>query len=259
MRPYTPNITQLQQANSTTYTDLIGLQMGLPRLPAETSESYLKRLSAGSGMIRTHPYKGVLNEINLQLGVVPKWYINLALPVGTAVSISIAGVMVDNNPTVPLLVFDADTTWNWRMLSSVAADLNAFFPATLLVPDGPAFQLARQTNSSWSFSENITGIQSQLRFTGIRVGSELFNQSVPAYNLTVDGAITFSTEPPIGTKITYNYITTPYNLVGSPVALIGLTDPEFASVATTPDSSLAYQVSEFIQSIMSIDRSYWAV
>lgn len=261
MSSYAPNITQIQEVNSTTYADTIGLQFGLPRLLGETATQYVKRLEFAANLTRTAPYPGALNNINLSLGLEPAPYINLQLTDPSTgpyvVTSSIAGIVI-NNTTVPLLTFDQDTMWDWQMLSEVVANIN-FIPnvtATLLVPDGPAFQIARQTNSLWSFAEEVTGIQYQLKFSGVVAGSVLFDQNVPPYTLT-GSLLTFSSEPPAGTHITYNYIIGPYNLVGSPVALIGLTDPEFASVAETSNGVLAYQVSEFVQNIMGTDLSYW--
>ena len=49
----------------------------------------------------------------------------------------------------------------------------------------------------------------------------------------------------------------PYEIVMSEVGLISLTDPAFAAMAATPSGSLAYQVREFPQSIISRDRAYW--
>jgi hypothetical protein len=246
-----------QVANSTTYIDLLGLQLGLIRIPGESAINYLKRLEAASVLRRDHPYEGALNEINLQLGLAPSKYINIQLPVDTVVKASIAGVIIGTHPIIPLVQFDTDSMWNFRMLSDVVVDINKLVPATLLVADGPAFQIARQTNSIWSFSESISSNPTRLLQTGIQVGSEVFNQSVPPYTLTSDGLIKFTTDPDGGTEITYNYVVTPYNLVGAPVSMIGFTDPEFASVATTTGNVLSYQVSEFLQAIMTADRSYW--
>ncbi len=259
---YTPNIPNLQISNSTSYADLLGLQLGLPRLQGETTNAYVKRLEFAAHLRRTHPYEGALNEINLQLGVEPATYINVELGANTIISCSIAGIVLDNDPsakvTIPLLEFDNDTMWDWRLLSDIVLDLNDYVPATLLVADGPAFQLARQSNSLWSFAEAVSGVQSKLKYSGIQVGSEMFNQTVPTYTLTEDGELLFSAEPPSSLTITYNYISTPYALVGSPVALIGFLDPEFSSVAVTSGSALAYQLREFIQQVMLTDRSYWA-
>ncbi len=255
---YIPNITQLQETNSTTYVDQLGIQLGLNRLQGETASNYLKRLEFASRLRREHPYEGALNEMSLQLGVEPAKYINIELADNQVVTSSIAGVVIGQNPPIPVLTFDADTMWNWRLLSDIVAGINTIVPATLLVADGPAFQIARQSNSFWSFSEAVSGVQLQLSNSGIQVGSELFNQVVPAYTLTSDGKLNFTIEPNDGTTITYNYVITPYNLVGSPIAMIGLTDPEFALVAANSNSSLAYQVREFVQALMLVDRSYWA-
>jgi len=259
----TPNIPQLQVTNSTSYADLLGLQLGLPRLQGETTNAYVKRLEFAAHLRRTHPYEGALNEINLQLGVEPAPYVNVELGSNTTISCSIAGVILGSDlstqVTIPLFEFDNDTMWNWRLLSDVVLDINDYVPATLLVADGPAFQLARQSNSLWSFAEGVSGVQNKLKYSGVQVGSELFNQTVPTYTLTSDGDLLFSAEPPSSLTITYNYIATPYNLVGAPIALIGFLDPEFSSAAVTSGSALAYQLREFIQQAMLIDRSYWAV
>lgn len=256
--PFTPNITELATTNSTTYADLVGLQVGLDRLQGESASDYVKRLEVATHLRREHPYEGALNEINLQLGMIPAKYLHIELPTSTVISVSLAGVIIGTHAAIPVVTFDSDTMWKWRSLSSVVADMNAIASTTLLVDDGPAFQLARQSNSLWSFAEDVQGLQIQLDFSGVIVGSELFNQIVPSYSLTSGGLLTFSVEPPAGTQITYNYVTASYDVVGAPVAMIGLKDPEFASVAANSTSTLAYQVREFIQAIMLEDRSYWA-
>lgn len=253
-----PNVNTVSQVNSTTYSDVIGLQLGLDRLPGETAERYVKRLEAAGHLRREHPYEGAINEINLRLGFAPQSYINVALSTPVTINVSIAGVVIGIAPIIPLLTFDMDNVWNWRQLSDVVADINLVVPATLLVDDGPALQLARQTNNLWAFSEQVNATQFQLAHTQITVGSEYFNQTVPPYILRQDGLLTFQGAPPNNLEITYNYLVSPYNIVGSPVALIGFTDPEFPSVAATGVSNLAYQVREFLQTIMLQDRSYWA-
>lgn len=254
----TPNVKTLSQINSTTYADVIGLQLGLDRLPGESSTDYVKRMETAGHLLRNHPYEGAVNEINLQLGFTPQPYIHIEMVNPTVMNISIAGIVIGVAPIIPLLTFDQDNVWKWRLLSEVVADINTITPATLLVDDGPAMQIARQTNNLWAFSEEIGGSQFQLKNSGIVVGSEFFNSEVPPYILRQDGLITFHGAPPGGLKITYNYIAKSYDIVGSPVALIGFTDPEFASVAATGVSNLAYQVKEFLQTIMLQDRSYWA-
>lgn len=49
----------------------------------------------------------------------------------------------------------------------------------------------------------------------------------------------------------------PYECVVSPVGLIALTEPSLPSLAVTSSGTLAYQMREFIQSIMTVDGSYW--
>lgn len=256
--PFNPNITNFRQQNSTSYADTVGLQFGLDRLQGESTQDYLKRLEFASRLRREHPYEGELNEVSLQLGFEPKAYLNCPSLDTTVLTISIGGVVIGNNSAIPLLTFDNDSMWKWRMLSEVVADMNAITPTTLLVDDGPAFQLARQSNFLTSFAEDISGSLVQLEHGGVVVGSEIFNQTVPSYIITASGLITFSAEVPVGTQVTYNYIVPDYDVVGSPVGMIGLKDPEFAGVAIAPDASLAYQIREFVQTLMRTDRSYWA-
>ena len=161
--------------------------IGLTRLAGETSNQYVKRLEYAVGLTRTHPYVGSLNEVNIQLGVEPAIYIGLNLSPNTIVTSTIAGITIANKPIIPLLTFDLDSMWDWRMLSDIVQDLNAATPgvATLLVSDGPALQIANQTNSLYSFGESlpISGLQIQLQHTGIQVGTELFSQTVSSYTL----------------------------------------------------------------------------
>jgi len=254
-----PTINSLEVYNSTTYADVLGLLLGLNRLQGETADKYLQRLEYAARLRRDHPYEGSLNQVTLALGFVPQKYIHLATGSWSIITISIAGVKIDSHTIIPILTFDSDGMWRWRMLSDVVADINTTIGslATLLVDDGPAFQLCHQSNSQWSIAEPITGIKYQLAFPGVQVGSEKFNTTVPSYTLTSDGVLTFSSEPIANTQITYNYILSPYDVVGSPVSLVGLLDNGFSDVAETPDGALAYQVKEYVQKIMTTDRSYW--
>lgn len=259
-------ISQLQETNSTTYTDIVGLQVGLPRLLGESASDYLQRISYAANVSRTHPYEGALNEINLQLGLEPSVYISLTSTHPSAiVTSSIAGITVSTSifpATFRYLTFGVDGVWEYNKLSQVVSFINNlpdhWYTATLNVPDGPAFQLARQTNSLWAFAEPVAGTQAQLQHGGVVVGSEVFNFAVPSYTLLTSGGITFSAPPPANLTITYNYIVTPYDIVGAPVVMIGMLDPEFPTVASQGNSVLAYQVQEFVQAIMLQDRSYWA-
>src|SRR5271156_52376 len=86
-------ITTITQTNSTTYADEVGIQIGLPRLPGETSEAYVKRLNTATRVDTSQDYIGLLNEITLQLGLnigylislasaLPGWQANTAYLVG---------------------------------------------------------------------------------------------------------------------------------------------------------------------------------
>src|SRR5271156_3024434 len=71
-------ITTITQTNSTTYADEVGIQIGLPRLPGETSEAYVKRLNTATRVDTSQDYIGLLNEITLQLGLNIGYLISLA-------------------------------------------------------------------------------------------------------------------------------------------------------------------------------------
>src|SRR3954468_17015242 len=96
-------ITQFQKVNSTSYVDVLGLQLGLDRLQGETSDEYTKRLEFAARLRRAHPYEGTLNEVSLQLGFEPTAYMRISSSQQepSIINISIAGIQIDDNPIVP--------------------------------------------------------------------------------------------------------------------------------------------------------------
>jgi hypothetical protein len=257
-----PNI---QQVNSTSYADVVGLALGLSRLPNESTVAYTDRLYQATTLTRDHSFQGTVNEIALQLGlkVVPGITVS-STDINATISSNISGVtLVSGNTTIniPLVTIDPDDVWSWRLLSNITADINThspLFTATLLTSDGPALQLVQQGNVSNVVAEQVTGGRMILDNPGVIVGTELFNNPVPTYTIT-SGVLAFTSAPPVGTTITYSYRVLPYDLVCSQVGVFGLLSPGVSTVAITPDSAMVYQLREAVQEVMLNDRSYWAV
>lgn len=257
-------LTNPQSVNSTTYADLLGVMLGLPRLPRENSQDYFARLSKAGHCDRTHDYMGVIDEINLELGL--KTYKAISIYGQEAnVIVTIAGVVIKDpagiipDVTSPLMNLDVDGIWTWRMMSEIVDDIKASgtYQAALIGEDAPAIQLAKQDNVLTSLAQPLNGQHFNLGRTGIILGSELFSVPVPPYELHTDGILQFSQVVPTGTQITYQYRVWPYYLVASEAAVLGLMEPDIAKVALTPSNTLVYQIQEYIQAIMRQDLSYW--
>jgi len=259
-------LTNPQPVNSTTYADLLGILVGVPRLPGETSQDYFDRLSKAGQCDRTQDYQGMVDEINLQLGLKTYQSIALSGPEAT-VTVTVAGVVLtDPTGVIPTLTstlqtVDVDTIWTWRMQSEVVADINASgsYIATLTGQDAPAVQLAKQDNVLNVVSYPLNGQHFNLGRTGIILGTELFSSPVPSYTLTRDGLLQFNQPVPSGTTITYQYRAWPYSLVASEASILGLMEPDIAKVAITGNDVLVYNIREYIQAIMGQDQSYWGV
>ena len=196
----------LTEVNSTSYSDIAGLNSQLSRLQGETNAQFVARIQAAAVENRTHIYEGVVAQIAYQLGLSVQPGISITGPANTVLTCDLTGItLVSDSATLtcPLVTLDIDEVWNWNPLSTLVSLINAsgLWSATLLVPDGAAIQLCRQTNAG--------------------VGM-------------------------------------PYTCVTSPVGVIGMLEPSLSTIAATPSGGLAYQIQEIIQSIMMIDRSYWA-
>jgi hypothetical protein len=260
-------LTTITETNSTTYADELGIQIGLTRLPGESSESYMKRLKLATRIDTSQDYIGLLNELTLQLGLSTGKLISLASPVGHALRVDIAltGIVLTDTITlatqiVPIVEVDIDDAWTWFLLSNVVAAINAGTIATaiLLVADGPTIKIAKQSNLITILAQPISGQNINLGYTGILVGSEVFNVAVPTYHLTPDGVLTFSGPVPSGTTITYSRLVWPYSIIGGDVSIYSLLDPAVGVMAQGPNGTMVYQVQEAVQTIMQTDQSYWA-
>ena len=250
-------------ANSTTYVDLLGVLAGLERNSGETAADFADRIARASVLPRGADYIGLINELCLQLGFEIEPAIHIEADGGVVLRVTLSGVHAAWGSSillVPILEIGPDSFWAWRSLSDVVADLNASgLAATLLVPDGPAVQLVRQTNLLPVVGENISGQFVKLAHPGLVDGTQLFNQPVPAYTIQADSVLFFAAPLPAGTRVTYQYQVYPYDLLACPVFLLGLLDPELGTLAVTPEGKLVYQMREYVQELATNDRSYWAV
>lgn len=261
-------VNTVTESNSTTYADELGVQIGLPRLPGEDSESYIKRLKLATRIDTSQDYVGLLNEITLQLGLTTSNLISLTSITGNPllVTVALTGIVLKDSitlvtQTVPIVTVDIDDAWTWLLLSDVVAAINAgsLATATLLGSDNPTVQLAKQSNTITVIAQPISGQNVSLGYNGIIVGSELFNIPVPSYTLNTNGTIIFSAPVSQGTAITYQRLVWPYGLIGGDVGLISLLDPAVFTMAQGPNGTIVYQILEAMQTIMQQDQSYWSV
>jgi hypothetical protein len=254
-------------ANSTTYIDLLGVLLGVARLPGENSYAFAERLQIAAVAERTADYIGLMNELCLQFGFNLQQALSIDGDPALQVSVDLMGVhlawtagQTPRSLTSPLMTIGPDVFWEWRKLSDIVSDINATgsLTAGLLGIDGPAFCLARQSNQVLALAEPIDGQVISLDHQILIAGSEQFNQPVPAY--TISGSqLSFVSPVPSGTTVTYTYLISPYYLVSSPVFLLSLSDPSLPGVAVNANQQMVYQVKEFVQELVRRDLSYWAV
>lgn len=261
-----PTTTQLQVANSTTYADVVGLQLGLPRFQGETSTRYMARLYAATAKRRDLSYEGLQDELTLQLGLdqwvgirVTSTNLQAIVTVGlgtVTVTLGLTSVLI------PTVIMAADNYWEWRRLSDVVADLNQIsgITAELAGPDGPALTLVRQSNLYTVVGEAVTSVETQLAHTNLVPDSLVFQQpSAEAFNLDpITGKLSLGAPPVSGQSVSYQYLVLPCLLVVSDVGLFSLQDAGLATVGVSSSNVLAYQLREVLQTIMQQDPSYWA-
>jgi hypothetical protein len=261
------SVTPNQQilSNSTTYIDLLGVNVGLTRMAGESSTAFAERVRRAAVLDRTASYRGLMNEICLQFGIEMFEAISLNGPIDAEVLVTLAGVQLlsiggASSFQFPICEVDVDGFWRWKSLSDVVAAINQTTPwtAALLCPDGPAFQLVLQNNSVLALNEPISGQSVKLKNRNLVPASESFNQPVPAY--TSDGSILiFSTPLPSGVTVTYRHIVSPYALIASPVFLMSMLDPNFGAIAQTPAGDITYQTKELLNELLKRDASYWTL
>lgn len=255
--------SQIQAVNSLTYADIAGLNLGLSRFQGESSVSFLARCYQATTRRRDHSYEGTQDELCLQLGLAQWTGISL---VSTDVHFTISSALGlitilsgGKTTVIPTVTMDPDNYWRWKMLSDVVGDLNlvAGLTAALTGPDGPALQIANQSNVFTVVNEAVTSRVQVLAHGNIIADSVVFNQAPGDYNLE-HGTLTLDILPGADLNISYQYLALPFSLVCSEVGLFGLVESSLATVGTGSNNVLAYQLREAVQAVMNADRSYWA-
>jgi len=255
-----PNI---QQINSSTYADSLGVLVGIDRLPGEPAADYLDRLALAVISRRDASYIGLMNQICLALGLSMSQAIQINGPADSTITSSLAGLVLTTAGvpvTLPLVTLTVDNFWQWQTFSGLtdAINLVAGFSATLLGEDGLTLQLVRQSNTNQILAENISGQTVHLQYGALVQGSESFSVTVPAYAYSADGqTLRFASPVPDDCQITYQYRLLPYSLIAAPVGLISLTDPGMARIATGSNGQIVYQLQEYLWNVMGLDQSYW--
>jgi hypothetical protein len=157
------HITDLRTFNSTTYADILGLQLGIDRLPGERSVDYLHRLTEAASLRRDHTPEGTLSEIaiRLGLGLTPAISITSSDPNATVKCNMSEVTLISNGVTVtcPIVTIDEDEFWTWKKLSDVVEAINlagTTYEAKLLVRDAPALQIASQSNVAYNEDQSTT-------------------------------------------------------------------------------------------------------
>lgn len=254
-----------QPFNSVSYVDVVALQLGLQRLPAESADTFLDRLYQAANNVRDHTYQGTIDQIAFELGLSVRVGMTITCfdpTVLVVVSFGQVSITQGTSPvTIPLVTIDADNYWSWRQLSDVVSDINTKTPctATLSGSDGLAWQLVNQSSLNIVIAEPVTNKISTLTKTGIIVGTERFNVGIPKYTLTSSGDLAFQSTPPANTQVTYVYNLSPFDLAISQVGAFSLMDPSLAAYAAGSDGSLVHQLREYTQDLLTQDPSYWAV
>ena len=256
-------MTSSPAMNSTTYVDLLGILVGIERMPGEESGVFAERVARAGVLKRTADYVGLMNELHLQFGFDLSRAISIESETAYDLWVDLAGVHLRSSfasVDSPRMVIDAEGFWEWRALSQIVTDLNTAggVTAALLIDDAPAFQLPSQSNTMLAVGEPIQGSLVQLAHPGFQPGSEAFSAMVPKYSVRADSVLEFDHDLPTGMRISYRYKLTPYTLITSPVFLLSTVDPNLGVLATAPDGNMAYQMREFIQELAGKDRSYWA-
>ncbi len=253
-------LTELQQVNSTTYVDLLGVMVGLERLLGETSDSFIERVLLAAKSNRSSEYIGVINELNLQFGT--KLYHCLAVSGSSPFEFRSSGIKVyvqqeDTNYSTPLFVVEPDGYIIWKTIGQVAEEISQNTDLHVdVLQDAPALQLVRQSNVFRQVSEDISGSTIRLQKPYAIPGSEVFTGNVSLYEYKTTSLITFESPVDSGT-ISYKYRVCPYRAVASPVSALSMTDPDFQEFASGPDNQLTFQARSALQAVSKVDRSYW--
>jgi hypothetical protein len=254
-------LTPLGEINSTSYQDVAGLYAGMKRFPGETTTDFKNRLEINSNNLKQHNYEGTVENINTRLGL----SLFDAISVNTTYSDAFLNYSfgalelsaTEESLSIPTLTISPDGVWIWNTISSVVTAINASrgYTATLTSSDGPALQIARQSNSEWVVNEAVSARVYAMNFSGYVTGTATFNQTVNSFTI-VNGILTTDQEYP-GLTICYQYKMWPYSVVGSQAGVFSLVDPKVLPYIVTPSGALVYQVQEVIQNLMNANSTYW--
>jgi hypothetical protein len=253
----------IQQVNSNSYADLLGLYVGLPRFLGESNNVYLQRLYEFSGYSEDITLVGVLDQINIALGLQltqsisitsTDTYFTIMYSPGLFTLVNQAGTVY----TYQTVTMAPDTYWVWNTYSDLVAFINTIenYTAALIGSDGSCRCLVKQTNSFTALNEPVTSSVYTFQNPNALVNTLVFNVAVPSYTVT-NNIITFSANVPSNLTVSYQYQIVPYDMVSGEANILSLTDPTLATVGLNASNYPAYQLLEAIQEIMSQDLSYW--
>lgn len=256
--------SQIVPTNSVSYVDNLGILAGLERLSGETSAEFAERIELAISASRGAEYAGLMNSLALTFGLKMRQAIKINSVDAFDVKVVFGGIVLSTPNevlSVDLLRISDDNFWEWKKISQVVDEMNrsAAFTAEMTGPDGMAFELVSQSNTVLVSGETLNGSRTErLQHGRLVAGSEVFNAPVPVYTVGADGRTLYFEAPcPPDTKVTYRYRACPYSMVASPVSVIRMMDSEFAKWAVGSNGNMIYQVREYVQEVMSKDRSYW--
>jgi hypothetical protein len=253
-------LKDLQKVNSTTYVDLVGVMVGLERSVGETSDVFLERVLLAAKSNRSSEYIGLLNELNLQFGT--KLYHCMSVSGASPFEFRVSGTKVyvrqdDASFDTPLFVIEPDGYVVWKTLSQVAEELEENTDVSCdVLTDAPAIHLVRQSNIFRQVNEEISGTTIRLQKSNAIPGSEVFAGQIPFYEYLTTSVLKMETPVSYGT-VSYQYRICPYKVVGSPINILSMTDPDFYVYATGPQNQLSFQALSAVHSLAKVDRSYW--
>ena len=241
------------------YPDILGLYFGLTRFVGETNVQFLQRLYKSSTAIKDTSVKGLIDVISLNLNLDIYQAIGISGPPGSTIVI-VPGILMLNNVQINMFNIAEDTYLEWLQLSELIAVINSTpgWVADLLVSDRSCLTLCKQSNLNLVVNEPVitTDLMYTVENTGLINSSVIFNGICPAYDFVGDN-IVFGNTPVSGLTVTYQYITSPYNIISSDVNLVALSDTSLISATVNSSNVLGYQLRKAIQDIMIADGSYW--
>jgi len=255
-------IQEFETVNSLTYVDLLGVLVGLERLPGERSDQFYERILSAARLERSSTYVGLLNEINLRLGL--KLFHCLEISGDKVFEFTVtdsrARVVTDDGQwESQLFVVEPDGYVSWRTLDDIAQELSESGLSVKVLTPGPALWLARQSNVFRQVNEPITGIRHRLAKAYPIPSSLVLTGTPETYTFLNQLVIEFPSPVRENATASYLYRVCPYRAVGSKVRLMSPLDPSFTDYALTRDRKLTYQARELVSELARIDQSFWGL